>query len=225
MPECSYCGKTIETSRPMVLIGSQKFVQSPPNGRVWVGEAPSVRIWKTFAVLSVGICPECLQKEKKKRLIRNLSIGAAAILYLVLYTLLVDYIPEGFLASLTGILFFAAIIVVIGSIIALIVNRSAFRKSKEDIGNITLSHYQKIHRIPKKDILADAAKYKGAALEDININEITKVQNPYLGTQSFYALKLYAQDELDKIGAENDGMPQGLEEALLTAKLLFAQIS
>ena len=226
MSVCNFCGKTIETSQPMVLVGSKKFVQGAGNGRVWVGAAPSVRIWKTFALLSVGICPECLMKEKRKRFIFDLSFGVLALIYLVLYVLFNDDIPEGFLGSLTGILFFVAIIVLLISIVMLIKNIAVFWNKKEDWGSIAVSHYLKARRIPKRDILAMPEKAGYEGFDDISIKDSMKVTDPFLGLEYYYELTLYGRSELENIGKVGDGTPdRGLDEARQAARLLFAQIS
>lgn len=66
MAICNICGKQIVNGMPMVLAGSKCFVQGAGNGRAWVGQAPSVRYWKTFALLSVGLCQDCINKARDK---------------------------------------------------------------------------------------------------------------------------------------------------------------
>ena len=66
MSTCNLCGKETGASVPMVLVGNKCFIQSAGNGRAWVGQAPSIRYWKTFALLSVSVCPECQDKERHK---------------------------------------------------------------------------------------------------------------------------------------------------------------
>lgn len=66
MSTCNICGKQAETAEPMVLVGNKCFLEGAGNGRAWVGQAPSIRYWKTFALLSISICPECLSKEQHK---------------------------------------------------------------------------------------------------------------------------------------------------------------
>lgn len=66
MARCNLCNKETSTSEPMVLAGNCCFIQGAGNGHAWVAQAPSVRYWKTFALLEVSICPECRAKEQGK---------------------------------------------------------------------------------------------------------------------------------------------------------------
>lgn len=222
MANCNFCGKSVECSKAMVLVGQRKFVQSPPNGRVFVGEAPSVRYWKTFALISVCICPDCIKKYKRRSFTNNLITLLGSLIYLVFYTLISQ--PgslelEGFLAFLTAVLFFVAIIVLVISVIMFFINLSTYSRKNLKIGDIILSHYKKI--IPKKDILFQVDGFN----EDIDLYRDTKIMDPYIGTLYNYELKLYGEEEIDKIGKQIDCAPVvGAEKAYDDAKDLFDRI-
>ena len=222
MANCNFCGKNVETSKPMVLAGQKKFVQGAGNGRVWVGEAPSRRYWKTFALLSVCICPECIAKSKKKSFITNLVIFIVAVSYIVFFMTVIvkinNEIFKGFLALVALLILLAAIIAFIISVIMFFVNLSTYSSKNVKTGEVALSLYKKV--IPSKDIIASVDGY----VEDFNINEKTKIGDPFLGTIYNYELKLYSEDEIDLIGKQVDGAQNiGGEEANYEARMLFAK--
>jgi hypothetical protein len=223
MASCNFCGKTIETQRPMVLVGTKRFVQGAGNGRQWVGEAPSVRYWHTFALLSVGVCPECVSKVKKNKLIVNLIVGGLSIVYIVLFLLYMSQNtpPAGFLTTLSAIIFLLAIIMGTISIVSLIGNFFLFRNiNKTD--EIAAEMYRTNKIIPKNAILAVVGSIAGEEPKDINIKDTMIVKDPYLGSTTVYDLELYAEDELDSMGKLNDNKPNvGFDEASLSARKLF----
>ena len=66
MSKCKLCGKETTSSEPMVLVGNLCYIQPAGNGRAWSGLPPFSRFWKTFALLSVSVCPECQNMEANK---------------------------------------------------------------------------------------------------------------------------------------------------------------
>lgn len=102
MASCNFCGKAIETSRPMVLTGNICFIANAGNGRAWVGQAPSVRYWKTFALLSIGLCPECVSKEKDKFINKLLHLNPAPPKLALHHYLKTMIIPKRDILAISG---------------------------------------------------------------------------------------------------------------------------
>lgn len=223
MANCNFCGKSVEFSKPMVLAGQKKFVQGAGNGRVWVGEAPSIRYWKTFALLSVCICPECTSKFKKKSFLNNLILFVVSLSYIVFFfTVLIridNDIFKGFLALVALLILLAAIVAFIISVIIFFVNLSTYNSKNVKTGDVVLSHYKKV--IPSKDIIARVDGETG----DFDIINKTKVGDPFIGSVYNYELKLYGEDEIDLIGKQVDSAQNmGGEEANYDARMLFSKV-
>ncbi|MHB1314968.1 MAG: hypothetical protein ACYCX2_05695 [Christensenellales bacterium] len=226
MSNCTVCGSLIEHSSPMVLVGNKLFVKGAGNGRAWSGPAPAVRLWKTFGLLSVGVCQKCAeqyQQELKRLTMRNLILTVGFIMVTYLSTFVaIKNTPAILLPYAFGITALVFMIKFVDKLIA--------SKRKGDVGEIVIAHYLKSKIIPQKDILAVTSHvYRGIA-GDINIKESMSMSDYFLGTGSYlYNLQLFPQEELFKIGKISEGSGYAasyidLEEACLDARALFEKI-
>lgn len=225
MAFCNVCGKELESSKPMVLAGQKLFIKPAGNGARWVGAAPAVRYWKTFALLSVGVCPECVERRKKQK-IRNYIISIIVLFLLALIDHLTNLTNQAFLYIL-GI----AGIVVLYNFIAWL----AKYKYSDETNLTVLHHYLSTNKIPKEHICAIVGQEEGTELQDINVREtmgeLHYFNSSYDQKKYLYDLQLFPIEELSNLGkyrianeTEQYAQNLGLEEARMNARRLFEKI-
>lgn len=179
----------------MVLVGQLFLSRLAGNGLKWVGTAPYVRLWKTFALLSVWVCQDCV-RERKIACKRNKLIGIGVFIVLALYSfykISIDIFPAIF-----GV-------VAIGRLVDFIFWLAKY-KEEEGVKETVLSHYIKHIKIQQKDIVAVA---NGALGEEIGDSDFAKDDLLHLGD--------YRNNYYNEKYAEN----LGWEQARSDARILF----
>ncbi|MHB1314188.1 MAG: hypothetical protein ACYCX2_01735 [Christensenellales bacterium] len=219
MANCTICGREAESSQPMVLVGSRRFEEG--NGQGWGGSLDkSIRLWRTLALLSIGVCADCIQQNKKRKIRKNLI--AAAVFFLAGLAFLTN--PKA--------LTFSIILGAIGGIILLSLLRFKNYKYGKAAPETVLRHYMITGTILQKDVLAVLDEtLKG---KDIPIKDTWYVIDPlndWDKDRHFYDLALYSKEDLNQIGVRAEpsypnGMkrntkPQGEQQAIADAKALF----
>lgn len=219
MASCMMCGREAQETKPMALVGTKRFDEG--NGQGW-GPAQCVRLWKTFVLLSVAVCPECIEQNKKLRIRNNLI--AAAIVFAIGLVL--------FLLAPETLSFDALFLGVPAAIILLALLRFRNYKFGKAAPDAVVRKYNKTGIIPQKDILAVLDEtLKG---RDIPIKQTWHERDP-LNTWNekphYYDLELFTFESIDKIGIKSEpsypnGMkrystPQGDAQARADAKALF----
>lgn len=222
MANCMVCGRLTENGQPMVLVGTKRFDEG--NGQGW-GPAQCVRLWKTLVLLSVGVCSECIEINKKTRIRKN--IIAAAIVFAIGLAIFLAA-PE----SLEFVLIFFGAPAAITLIALLRFRNYQFAKAAP---YVVLRQYKKTGVIPQKDILAvldENLKDRDIPIKDTWHEK--DILNSWDDRLYSYDLELYTCENIDKIGIKSEpnypnGMkrystPQGDEQARAEAKALFEKI-
>ena len=100
--DCSRCKRNkADFKAPAIVYGEATIMPSPPLGKEWVGEAPRTHhFYKTFALVSVGICLECITK-----IIKRNKVGfIISLIFVILFILnLIINIVIQFLSSETSV--------------------------------------------------------------------------------------------------------------------------
>jgi hypothetical protein len=224
MANCTICDCEIENSKPMVLVGNKLFIKGAGNGRAWSGPAPAIRLWKTFALLSIGVCQKCVeqhQKEQKRRIINNLILTGVFIILTILSAFLAPP-RDSALPMIPGVAGIVFLVKFIHSLMVAIDEGGA--------SDSVISHYLKTKKIPRKDIIAIVHKATEGEINDINIKETMSTPDYFLGTGSYiYNLQLFTREDLLGIGKIIEGsghtaFQDGLEKARLDARALFENV-